>query len=181
MVVGHPGQDVDRCLVWCFFGSSELNANSRTVGSGAFLTLSCSLQFRVTSFAVRSMAPSNWGSTETVGEAPPRPSHDRRGSANSHTGLFLLVCSSKSCRSSRMASCWKAFPKDLEGEADWLYASAAPSAGHASEQELEKNPPVRIRPRVHFIRRVTPGAGGGAGKQRRVEFQHRLMIKSHLT
>lgn len=32
------------------------------------------------------------------------------------TGLFLLLCSSNTCRISRIASCWNAFPNDLKWE-----------------------------------------------------------------
>lgn len=79
-----------------------------------------------------------------------------------HTGLFLLLCSSMTCRISRIASCWKAFPSDLKlKDAPTCRSPGTPwmlGAGWCVSENL----PVGVRSRVHLVWHTTPGAVGGA-------------------
>lgn len=51
-----------------------------------------------------------------------------------HTGLFRLVCSSRSWRISRIPSCWKEFDKALKGKAHSTWDSASPCICEICEQ-----------------------------------------------
>lgn len=81
------------------------------------ITFSCSPQLAVTSFPVLSMALSSWkrGTGFLTGSCDTEILIERK--TELHTGLFLLLCSSRTCRISRIASCWNAFPNDLK----WKY------------------------------------------------------------
>lgn len=75
-----------------------------------------------------------------------------------HTGLFLLLCSSETCRISRMASWLKAFPNDLEKKEQLtpftpdLASTCLPCAGSTL--------PVGVSSWVHLIWHMTPSGVG---------------------
>lgn len=121
-------------------------------------TLSCSFQLTATSFPVFSMTLSSYENTEQ--DSLSYKYRDMAGCQGReidkelHTGLFLLLCSSKACRNSRIASCWNAFPNVLKWEHQMDHFL------HADWPSYEVNKgwkvPVGVCCWVHLIWYMTP-------------------------